>query len=239
MTQKTKTIQRVLFGIVICIFITLYIVFTRNKDPYIDTRFDRFISHATFKKTHEDSILCQFSISEGSHTNLKKIILEKMHDPKSFIHYKTERWDWGNYINVKTYYGGTNAYGGKVRGYQLGRFYINGDLVSIPSKETGDNIGVKDISEEQFGDKWPFKVKSGRLICVQYYEDGIDPKFLKGVVFVVYGNNGWGTKYLWYALNEAAKTHAESNYIINHKQIMKEDADATEMVKLGLSLAVI
>jgi hypothetical protein len=73
----------------------------------------------------------QFSVWDGSHRNLEKVIKKAMNDPDSYEHVETIYSDRGDHLVVKTTYRGKNAFGGVVRNYVRAKVGLNGQIIQI------------------------------------------------------------------------------------------------------------
>jgi len=69
----------------------------------------------TAEEIRSDEIKKNFSVWDGSHIKLTKVIEESMHDPDSYEHIETRYIDEGKKLLVTTIFSGTNVYGGRVR----------------------------------------------------------------------------------------------------------------------------
>jgi hypothetical protein len=76
----------------------------------------------------------QFSLWDGSHAGLKKVVKDAMNDPDSFKHDETTFRDDGNYITVQMKYRGKNAFGGVVRGVVVAKVDFSGNVLEIVSQ---------------------------------------------------------------------------------------------------------
>lgn len=91
-----------------------------------ESREDERLAAERQKKIEE-----QFSDWNGSHRNLERYIKENMLDPKSYYHIKTDYWDKGTYIIVKTTFRGKNAFGGLEINSTKAKVDDNGNLIQI------------------------------------------------------------------------------------------------------------
>lgn len=83
------------------------------------------------KLKRNKQILAQFSSWDGSHYNLEKLIEQNMKDPDSYEHVRTEYWDKGSYLIVKTTYRGKNSFGAKVINSTTARVSLDGRVLKI------------------------------------------------------------------------------------------------------------
>jgi hypothetical protein len=81
--------------------------------------------------TRQEKIEKQFSVWDGSHRALEKLIKAGMNDPDSYKHVETHRWDMGEYILVKTTFRGKNAFGGIVTETVGAKVGIEGEIIEI------------------------------------------------------------------------------------------------------------
>jgi len=86
-----------------------------------------------YVKTHQENINLGFSIWDGSHRQLVKLIKMEMNDPSSFDHVETKYIDNGNgTLNVLMKYRGKNAFGAIVLDSVKVRTNINsGEVVDV------------------------------------------------------------------------------------------------------------
>lgn len=102
-------------------------------------------------------------------------------------------------------------------------------LTLLSCSENGPKVlNEKNISKQEFGEKWPFTVDKGLIQCVQYEIDGLAPDLTKGVIFIEDGKT--------YGVNGTAKSQGKTlGYedillILNDDLKMKEEA-----MRLGAS----
>jgi hypothetical protein len=67
-----------------------------------------------YREVRKNEIRAQFSLWDGSHTNLVAFIKSTMHNPRSFQHVSTDVYDNGRTLTVVMVFRGTNAYGAVV-----------------------------------------------------------------------------------------------------------------------------
>ncbi len=79
----------------------------------------------------KEEVSKQFSNWDGSHSNLKNLIKQNMHDPKSFKHVETTYKDKGEYIFVRMTYRGKNPLGATVLNTVEAKVDFNGNVLSI------------------------------------------------------------------------------------------------------------
>lgn len=81
----------------------------------------------------KDLIASQFSVWDGSHRELVKLVKTAMNDPDSFEHVETNYWDQGETILIKMQFRGKNGFGGVVTQTATGMATIEGstELVMV------------------------------------------------------------------------------------------------------------
>ncbi|MFZ1988446.1 MAG: zinc ribbon domain-containing protein [Alphaproteobacteria bacterium] len=79
----------------------------------------------------EKLIKAQFSVWDGSHINLEKLIKKNMNDPGSYKHVETRYWDKGDHLIVRTTFRGKNAFGAVVVNWVKAKVDLNGNIVSV------------------------------------------------------------------------------------------------------------
>lgn len=73
----------------------------------------------------------QFSLWDGSHPGLTKVIKASMNDPQSYEHVKTVYWDMGSNLVVRTIFRGKNAFGGVVENWVKAKVDLDGNVIQI------------------------------------------------------------------------------------------------------------
>lgn len=73
----------------------------------------------------------QFRSWDGSHTLLKKIVKQSMHNPDSFEHVDTKCYDLGDRIRVKMTFRGTNGFGAVVTQQITAEFDLQGNFIQV------------------------------------------------------------------------------------------------------------
>ena len=86
-------------------------------------------------ETREQKIKNQFSQWDGSHLALTNLIKEKMNDPSSYEHVKTEYTIREYYIMVKTTFRGNNKFGAKVLDKVYAAVTTNGDVMETDKED--------------------------------------------------------------------------------------------------------
>lgn len=73
----------------------------------------------------------QFSVWDGSHIKLTRLIKDSMNDPKSYEHVETLYWDLDDYIVVSTTFRGSNAFGAIIKNSIKAKISIDGENIEI------------------------------------------------------------------------------------------------------------
>lgn len=73
----------------------------------------------------------QFSVWDGCHYNLERLIKKAMNDPDSYDHVETRYWDRTDHLVVKTTYRGKNAFGGVVTNWVKAKVDLDGNVTQI------------------------------------------------------------------------------------------------------------
>ena len=98
-------------------------------------------------------------------------------------------------------------------------------LVSCGSKD--NTLGEKEISKNQFDEKWPFTVSEGKLKCVQYNAKGINSQMIQGVIFETNGKT--------YGINGTAKSWGKELGYSNIEEIWADDTiQMNKLIKAGI-----
>lgn len=82
-----------------------------------------------------EQIRRQFSLWDGSHIRLTKLIKERMNDPSSYHHVKTVHWDMGSNPVVRTIFRGRNAFGALVQNSVVARVDLDGNVLYVTETE--------------------------------------------------------------------------------------------------------
>lgn len=82
-------------------------------------------------RRREEIISKCFSVWDGSHIELTRIIKESMNDPDSYKHIQTTYTDIGNNINIKMSFRGRNAFGGVVKQTVYAVTDLNCNIIEI------------------------------------------------------------------------------------------------------------
>jgi hypothetical protein len=93
-------------------------------------------STSTIPKTEaqlrQERIEKQFSLWDGSHRTLEKMVKDSMNDPASYEHVETRYIDQGDRILVTTVYRGKNAFNATIRNKTIASFDItSGALIEV------------------------------------------------------------------------------------------------------------
>lgn len=94
----------------------------------------------TAQRIRQERIDSQFSSWDGSHKNLTTLIKENMHNPDSFQHVKTYRYDKSEYekgdiLHIRTVYRGTNAFNAIVTNSIEADVDYDGNIVAITRQD--------------------------------------------------------------------------------------------------------
>lgn len=79
----------------------------------------------------KEKIESQFSLWDGSHRNLERVIKKLMNDPDSYKHRKTVYWDMNDHLIVMTTFQGKNAFGGVVTNTVKAKVSLDGEVLEI------------------------------------------------------------------------------------------------------------
>jgi hypothetical protein len=97
------------------------------KDELVRKTEERVQTNLARKKLIE----AQFSVWDGSHRNLEKLIKKNMNDPSSYKHVETRYWDMGDHLIVITKFRGKNAFGAVVVNWVKAKVDLYGNIVSV------------------------------------------------------------------------------------------------------------
>lgn len=86
---------------------------------------------AAAEEARKKQIEKHFSVWDGSHRGLTKVIKESMNDPNSYEHAETRYIDKGDHLIVITEFRGKNAFGGVVKNSVTAKVDLNGNVVEI------------------------------------------------------------------------------------------------------------
>lgn len=89
---------------------------------------------AAARVARKEQIEAQFSRLDGSHIQLARLIKKSMNDPDSYEHDDTTYSDKGDYLMVRTYFRGRNAFGGMVRNQVTAKVDLEGNVIEIISQ---------------------------------------------------------------------------------------------------------
>lgn len=79
----------------------------------------------------ETKIKEQFSVWDGSHVNLTKLIKKTMNDPDSYEHVETKYWIMKDHLIVNTTFRGKNGFGGMVQNTVKAKVSLDGENIQI------------------------------------------------------------------------------------------------------------
>lgn len=103
--------------------------------PKCDSEKKEEIKHIEPIKTKEElrdeKIRSEFSVWDGSHINLEKVIKKSLNDPESYKHIETSYSDNKDYVLVKTVYSSKNGFGGVIKQSVWAKSDTNGNVIEI------------------------------------------------------------------------------------------------------------
>ncbi len=82
-------------------------------------------------KARTEMIEKQFSVWDGSHIKLTRLIKDSMNDPDSYEHVETKYLDMKDYLIINTTFRGKNAFGGVVKNTVKAKVSLDGESVEI------------------------------------------------------------------------------------------------------------
>lgn len=103
------------FVVIFCIAI-----FSSDKKPKKEKQLSR-----------QELVEKQFNGWDGSHINLTTTLKSSMNDPESYEHVKTNYWDFGDSIVIKTTIRGKNGFGAKILKSYRAVTDIDGNIFSL------------------------------------------------------------------------------------------------------------
>lgn len=103
------------------------------------------------------------------------------------------------------------------------------EKTSDPSANTEKSLNnSKEISSNNLGARWPFKVEKGVVHCIQYEVQGISPNDIQGVIFEANGKT--------YAINGVAESRSNEFGYSNIEEIwLFDDKHTQELIDMGVS----
>ncbi len=131
-SQKTKTVWILLALIFILSGIQKISVPSINSSPSTPTSTINAKTE-TPEEIRKKQISKGFSLWDGSHRQLEKIIKNAMNDPDSFKHDETTYVDNGSYLTVKMTYRGKNRFGAMVKNWVVAKTDLDGNIINIIS----------------------------------------------------------------------------------------------------------
>lgn len=87
------------------------------------------------KENRVERIRSGFSLWDGSHRGLTRMIKASMHDPDSYEHVSTQYSDHGSYLTVTTRFRGRNAFGALVLNSVTAKVDLDGNVLAILAQE--------------------------------------------------------------------------------------------------------
>jgi hypothetical protein len=103
----------------------------KNKVKIYSEKIEKEKQERLAAEAREKQIEEQFSVWDGSHRNLERVIKKAMNDPDSYEHDKTVYWDRGDHLVVKTTYRGKNGFGGVVRNFVKAKVSLEGQILQV------------------------------------------------------------------------------------------------------------
>lgn len=97
-------------------------------------RLNRIVTEAKRKTEHNERIERGFSVWDGSHKKLTKLIQKSMNDPDSYTHVETVYSERSDHLIVKTTFRGKNAFGGVVINWVMAKVDFNGNIIQVISQ---------------------------------------------------------------------------------------------------------
>ena len=85
----------------------------------------------TPEEARKELIEKQFSVWDGSHYAVTKVIKDSMNDPKSYEHVETRYVDGGDHLIVTTTFRGQNAFGGVVKNSVMVKVDFDGNVLKV------------------------------------------------------------------------------------------------------------
>lgn len=107
----------------------------REKREQEEAKVKKEEEEARAKKEQEEArtanIEKQFSLWNGEHVKLTRVIKEIMNNPDSYKHVKTGYFDMGDHIIINTTFRGENAFGGTITSTAKGKASLDGETVEL------------------------------------------------------------------------------------------------------------
>ncbi len=93
------------------------------------------------KEVRKERLEKGFSIWDGSHRGLTKIIKDLMNDLGSYEHVETVYWDMGNHLVVPTTFRDKNVFSGFVRNWVKTKANLGGNVLEAIEQDQGTAAG--------------------------------------------------------------------------------------------------
>lgn len=117
-------------GLMVLIF-TPAVLFFAGLSMFGPDRSKRAEPVKSAEELRKDQLRVHFSVWDGSHKGVTKLIKDSMHDPTSYEHVETKYADMGDHLVITTVYRGKNGFGGVVRGKVVARVDLNGNVMDV------------------------------------------------------------------------------------------------------------
>ncbi len=131
---KKKELRSLGIGCLIIIVVAIIIAIASHFGAFSSSKTTKSSVPKSKEETRRERIEKSFSVWDGSHRRLTKVIKESMNDPKSYEHVKTVYWDKGDHLLVNTTFRGKNALGGVVVNWVEAKVDLNGNVTEIISQ---------------------------------------------------------------------------------------------------------
>lgn len=105
-----------------------------EKTPQTSKSIVQETKQPTPEEEREKKIQEQFSIWDGSHRDLTRVIKNSMNNPSSYEHVETRHWVMDDHMIVSTTFRGTNAFGGTVTNTVKAKVSLDGEVIEILEK---------------------------------------------------------------------------------------------------------
>lgn len=117
-----------IIGLLVVIIISEYIKPVSTNQPSITTP---QTNEEEAKQLHKTIIERQFSAWDGSHIQLEKLVKNRLNDPDSFEHIKTNYFDNQDSITVLMHFRASNSFNAKVKGFARAKYDLKGNLIEL------------------------------------------------------------------------------------------------------------
>lgn len=99
--------------------------------PNSNVNYNEVLAERKTKSDRAEKIRMQFSVWDGSHSKLKRLVKDNMNDPDSFDHEETTYDDKGKYVIIQMRYRGKNSFGALVIETITAKADIEGNIFEI------------------------------------------------------------------------------------------------------------